>query len=74
MAEDVTKIHYEIKADGGPEALGSLEDVHAAAAALQDQLAALKEEPLALAPEGELPKPPGKKKKEEDKGDKQAAK
>jgi hypothetical protein len=35
---------------------------------LRDQLAALKEEPLQLTPEGELPKAPGKKKEEEEGG------
>ncbi|MEE9455760.1 MAG: hypothetical protein V3W11_01250, partial [bacterium] len=35
---------------------------------------ALKEEPLSLAPEGELPKPPEKKKKDEEKGEQKAAK
>jgi hypothetical protein len=67
------QIVYEVRVEGEAESEGKLEDVHAAAAALQDQLAALKEEPLKVAPEGELPKAPGKKKEEEE-GGQQAAK
>ena len=74
MEEDEGKIDYEIKAEGADETLASLKNVHDAAAALREQVAALKEEPLKVAPEGELPKPPEKKKKDEEKGEKQAAK
>ena len=64
------QIVYTVEVEGAEK----LDNVHDAAAALREQVAALKEEPLQLAPEGELPKPPGKKKKEEDKGEKQGAK
>jgi len=49
---------YEIKVVGAEEAAQAFDDIGAAAASLKDQLDALKAEPLELAPEGELPKPP----------------
>ena len=74
LEESEAKIVWDIEVQGAEESEQKIEDVRAAAEGLREQVAALKEEPLQLAPEGELPKPPGKKKKEEDKGEKQGAK
>jgi hypothetical protein len=74
MEETEDKVVWEIGVSGAEKVTGTMVDIGAAAAGLREQLAALKEEPLALAPEGELPKPPEKKKKDEEKGEKQAAK
>jgi hypothetical protein len=71
--EGTRQVVYEVELEGTEESAEKLENVHAAAAGLREQLAALREEPLALAPEGELPKPSGKKKEEEE-GGQQAAK
>jgi hypothetical protein len=70
------KTSYTVEMMGEPEARAALEGLEEHTARLKEQLAALKEEPLAVAPEGELPKPPGKKKKNEDEeeGGQQAAK
>ena len=46
MEEDEGKIEYQIKTEGADEALTSLQNVHDVAAALREQVAALKEEPL----------------------------
>jgi hypothetical protein len=49
------KIEYAINVEGAEK----LRNVREDAEGLREQIAALKEEPLQLAPEGELPKPPG---------------
>ncbi len=58
MEEDEEKLVYEIEIGGTEESAQKLQDVHAAAQGIREQLDALKEEPLKVAPEGELPKPP----------------
>jgi len=58
MEEDEEKLVYEIEIGGTEESAQNIQNVRAAAEGLREQLAALKEEPLAVAPEGELPKPP----------------
>jgi hypothetical protein len=73
MEEGPGKIYWEIKQEGAEEASAGLDRFRESVVGLRDQLAALKEEPLKVAPEGELPKPPGKKKEEEE-GEQQAAK
>jgi hypothetical protein len=45
---------YTVEVEGAEK----LDDVHATAQGIREQLTALKEEPLQLTPEGELPKPP----------------
>jgi hypothetical protein len=72
--EGPRQVVYDVKLEGTEESAEKLQDVRAAAQGLREQLAALKEEPLKVAPEGELPKPPEKKKKDEEKGGQQAAK
>jgi hypothetical protein len=76
MEEEGQKTVYQVEFQGEQEARAALEGLEEHAARLKEQLAALKEEPLEVAPEGELPKPPGKKKKKEDEeeGGQQAAK
>jgi hypothetical protein len=76
MEEGPGKIYWEIKQEGAEEASAGLDRFRESVVGLREQLAALKEEPLAVAPEGELAKPPGKKKKkeEEEEGGQQAAK
>jgi hypothetical protein len=56
--ENVYKTSYTVEMVGEQEARGALEGLEEQAVRLKEQLAALKEEPLQLAPEGELPKPP----------------
>jgi hypothetical protein len=69
MEEGRRQIVYTVEVEGAEK----LDNVRAAAQGLREQIAALKEEPLKVAPEGELPKAPGKKKEEEE-GGQQAAK
>jgi hypothetical protein len=63
VVEDEKQIVYDLRLTGTEESTQKIQDVRAAAAGLREQLTALKEEPLKVAPEGELPKPP----EEEDK-------
>ena len=56
--EGPRQVVYAVSLEGTEESAEKLRDVRAAAAGLREQLAALKEEPLKVAPEGELPKPP----------------
>lgn len=56
--ENTGQYTYAIKVVGKEEAAQAFTDIGAAAAGLKDQLATLKEEPLKVAPEGEVPKPP----------------
>ena len=58
MVEDEKQIVYDLRLTGTEESTQKIQDVRAEAEALREQLAALKEEPLKVAPEGELPKPP----------------
>lgn len=67
--EGPRQVVYAVSLEGTEESAEKLQNVRAAATGLREQLAALKEEPLKVAPEGE---PPEKKKKDEDKGDQQA--
>jgi hypothetical protein len=60
-------VNYEITVTGDEESAAKVRNVRAEADALRDQLAALKEEPLQLAPEGELPKPPEEEEKKKPK-------
>ena len=71
MEEVKRQFVYEVDIVGTEESTQKIQNIRAEADGLRDQLAALKEEPLTVAPEGELPE---KKKKDEDKGEKQAAK
>ena len=72
--ENDYKTSYGVEIMGEEEARQALVGLEEHAVRLKEQLAALKEEPLKVAPEGELPKPAGKKKKDEEKGGQQAAK
>ncbi|MEE9456931.1 MAG: hypothetical protein V3W11_07265, partial [bacterium] len=74
MEEQGGKIDYRVKIGGTEEASAGLDRFRESVVNLREQMAALKEEPLSLAPEGELPKPPEKKKKDEEKGEQKAAK
>ena len=58
MTREERQIVYTISTEGADESTQELQDVRAAAEGLREQVAALKEEPLKVAPEGELPKPP----------------
>jgi hypothetical protein len=66
MPREERQIVYTITAEGADESTQKIQNVRAAAEGLREQVAALKEEPLQLAAEGELPTK--KKKKEEDEG------
>jgi len=66
MEEETRQIVYEVTLEGTEESAEKVENVRDAAAALREQLGALKEEPLKVAPEGELLKPTKKKKGEEE--------
>ena len=61
MPREERQIVYTISAEGADESTRKLQDVRGEAEGLREQLAALKEEPLAAGPEA---KPPGKKKEE----------
>jgi hypothetical protein len=64
MEEAETQIVWDIGVHGAEESKGKIEDVRAAAAALREQVDALKEEPLAVAPEVKPPEEEeGKKEK-----------
>ena len=65
--ENEYKTSYTVEMMGEPEARAALEGLEEHAVRLKDQLAALKEEPLAVAPEGELPKPPEEAEDKEEK-------
>jgi hypothetical protein len=67
MEEDEDKLVYEIEIGGTEESAQNIQNVRAAAEGLREQLAALKEEPLKVAPEGE------KKEEKKDKGKEKAA-
>jgi hypothetical protein len=56
--ENEYKTSYGVELMGEEEARAALEGLEEHAVRLKEQLAALKEEPLKVAPEGELPKPP----------------
>ena len=56
--ENDYKTSYGVELMGEEEARAALEGLEEHAVRLKEQLDALKEEPLAVAPEGELPKPP----------------
>jgi hypothetical protein len=56
--EQKGKAVYEVKVLGAEEAAQAFDNIGAAAEGLREQVATLKEEPLEVAPEGELPKPP----------------
>jgi hypothetical protein len=58
LAEESGKIDYAIKVGGAEEAAGKFQSVADSLGGIRNQLGALKEEPLQLTPEGELPKPP----------------
>ncbi|MGD8717912.1 MAG: hypothetical protein PVH29_03720 [Candidatus Zixiibacteriota bacterium] len=68
MPREERQIVYVVSADGAEDSAEKLQNVRAAAEGLRGEVAALKEEPLQRTPEGELPKPPGKKKEEEEGG------
>jgi hypothetical protein len=63
MEEQSGKIDYSVKVGGTDEASAGLDRFRESVVNLRDQIAALKEEPLQLAPEGELPKPPDEEQK-----------
>ena len=67
MEEEGLKTVYRVEFQGEPEAREALVGLEEHAARLKEQLAALKEEPLAVAPEGELPKPPEEAEDKEEK-------
>jgi hypothetical protein len=64
--ENEYKTSYGIELMGEEEARQALVGLEEHAVRLKEELAALKEEPLKVAPEGELPKPTKKKKGEEE--------
>jgi hypothetical protein len=66
MEEETRQIVYEVTLEGTEESAEEVENVRAAAEGLREQVAALKEEPLQLAPEGDLPKPPAKREEGEE--------
>jgi hypothetical protein len=65
MPREERQIVYVVSADGAEDSAEKLQNVRAAAEGLRGEVAALKEEPLELTPEGELPTAPGKKETEE---------
>ena len=67
MPREERQIVYTISAEGADESTQKLQDVRAAAEGLREQVAALKEEPLKVAPEGELAKPPEEAEEKEEK-------
>ena len=62
--EETRQIVYEVRMEGTEESAEKVKNVRAAAEGLREQVAALKEEPLAVAPEV---KPPEKEEEEEKK-------
>jgi hypothetical protein len=66
MPQREEKTVYEVEVQGAESSAQGFEDLAASVGGLKDQLAALKEEPLTLGVEGEVPKPPRKKEEEED--------
>jgi hypothetical protein len=65
--EGPRQVVYAVTLEGTEESAEKLQDVRAAAEGLREEVAVLKEEPLTLGVEGEVPKPP-RKKEEEDRG------
>ena len=64
MEEDEDKIVYEVEIVGAEESAQNIQDVRAEAEALREQVGALKEEPLEVAPEV---KPPDEEEEKEEK-------